>query len=212
MAQQVNLFNPVFLKQKRYFSAVAMAQAVALIVLGVLVIYAVQVRQTRALERVAVETQRQLDERKAQIAGFARKTSVDGSKALAAELQASEARLVERRSLLDDVRTGVGGDARGYSRYLAALARANTGGVWLIGVEVGGKSGDLVIKGRALESALVPAYIDALKRQPPFAGRRVGELKLAAKVTAPPAPGSNKADTPSRYLEFSLSIPLGDAS
>ena len=212
MAQQINLFNPIFLKQKRYFSAAAMAQAVGLIMLGVLVIYAVQMRQTRALERVAAEAQKQLEERKAQIVVFAKQTSGDTSKAVAAELEAVERRLVERRSLLDDVRTGVGGDAKGYSRYLAALARASTGGVWLTGVEIGGKSGDLVIKGRALESALVPAYIDALKRQPPFAGRRVGELKLAAKVEPPAAPGARRPATPSRYLEFSLSIPLGDAS
>lgn len=212
MAQQINLFNPIFLKQKRYFSATAMAQAIGLIVIGVLAIYALQVRQTRALERVAAEAQKQLDERKAQIAVFARQTAGDTSKALAAELEAAEARLVERRSLLDDVRTGVGGDARGYSRYLAALARANTSGVWLTGVEIGGKSGDLVIKGRALESALVPAYIDALKRQPPFTGRRVGELKLVAKVEAPSALGASNAGMPTRYLEFSLSIPLGEAS
>lgn len=212
MAQQINLFNPIFLKQKRYFSATAMAQAVGLILVGVLAIYALQVRQTRTLERVAAEAQRQLDERKAQIGVFARQTSGDTSKALAAELEATEARLVERRSLLDDVRTGVGGDAKGYARYLAALARANTSGVWLTGVEIGGKSGDLVIKGRALESALVPVYIDSLKRQAPFSGRRVGELKVAAKVEPPAAPGSGKSGTPSRYLEFSLSIPLGDAS
>ena len=212
MAQQINLFNPVFLKQKRYFSAAAMAQAVGLIVIGVLAIYALQVRQTRALERVAAEAQKQLDERKAQIAVFAKQTAGDTSKALAAELQAAEARLVERRSLLDDVRTGVGGDARGYSRYLAALARANTAGVWLTGVEIGGKSGDLVIKGRALESALVPAYIDALKRQAPFTGRRVGELKVAAKVEPPSALGPANSGRPTRYLEFSLSIPLGEAS
>jgi hypothetical protein len=106
----------------------------------------------------------------------------------------------------------VGGDARGYSRYLAALARANTSGVWLTGVEIGGKSGELVIKGRALESALVPVYIDALKRQAPFTGRRVGELKVAAKVEPPSALGAGNSGRPTRYLEFSLSIPLGEAS
>ena len=212
MAQQINLFNPVFLKQKRYFSAAAMAQAVGLIAVGVLAIYALQVRQTRALERVAAETQRQLDERKAQIAMFAKQTGGDTSKALAAELETSEARLVERRALLEDVRTGVGGDAKGYSRYLAALARANTSGVWLTGVEIGGKAGELVIKGRALESALVPAYIDALKKQPPFTGRRVGEFKVAAKAEPPRAVGESKAATPTRYVEFSLSLPLGEAS
>ena len=86
MAQQINLFNPIFLKQKRYFSATAMAQAVGLIVIGVLAIYALQVRQTRALERVAAEAQKQLDERRAQIAVFARQTAGDKIKAELDEL------------------------------------------------------------------------------------------------------------------------------
>ena len=79
-------------------------------------------------------------------------------------------------------------------------------------MEIAGKSGDLVIKGRALESALVPAYIDSLKRQAPFAGRRVGELKVVAKVEPPGALGASNSAMPTRYLEFSLSLPLGEAS
>src|SRR6185295_11194630 len=106
--------------------------------------------------------------------------------------EAAEARLQERKSLLDDVRTGVGGDVQGYSRYLAALARATTAGVWLTGVEIGGKSSELVIKGRALESALVPAYIRALNREEPFSGRRIGELRLTARTEKPAA----KAEAP----------------
>jgi hypothetical protein len=129
-----------------------------------------------------------------------------------AELEAAEARLVERRLLLDDVRTGVGGDASGYSRYLAALARSTTAGVWLTGVQIGGRPGEVVIKGRALESALVPAYIAALNRQEPFAGRRVGELRVTAKEEPKPQANPPQPAAPTRYLEFSLSIPSREAS
>ena len=34
MSQQINLFNPLFLEKKKYFSAVTMTQALGLIVLG----------------------------------------------------------------------------------------------------------------------------------------------------------------------------------
>lgn len=213
MSQQINLFNPVFLRQKRYFSALAMVQALAIVLGGVLAIYAFQARQNHTLERVAAESEKRLAERRSQLAAFAKQASDPAqSKALGAELETAEARLVQRRALLDDVRTGVGGDAEGYSRYLAALARASTAGVWLTGVEIGGKSGELVIKGRALESALVPAYIAALNRQEAFAGRRVGELRVAARAEAKPPAEAAKAAAPARYLEFFLSIPLRDAS
>ena len=39
MSQQINLFNPVFLKQKKYFSVMTMLQALGLIVLGSIVFY-----------------------------------------------------------------------------------------------------------------------------------------------------------------------------
>jgi hypothetical protein len=215
VSQQINLFNPVFLRQKRYFSALAMVQALALIALGVAAIYAYEVRQNSILERVSAESEKQLLARRAQLLEFSRQVSDPGaSKALTAELDAAEARLQERASLLEDVRTGVGGDVQGYSRYLSALARANVRGVWLTGLGIGGKSGDLVIKGRALEASLIPAYIRALNREEPFSGRRVSELRLDAK-TEKPAAGSAKAEAPigpERYIEFSLAIPLkGDS-
>jgi hypothetical protein len=217
MSQQINLFNPVFLRQKHYFSALAMLQALALIVLGVLAIYGYEARQNRVLERAAADTERHLTERRTQLVAFSKQFSdQSASKALAAELDGMEARLLERKSLLGDVRSGVGGDVQGYSRYLGALARAHVAGIWLTGLEIGGKSGDLVIKGRALDGALVPAYIRALNREEPFGGRRIGELRLVAKSDAAAKADTNPADAskaeaprgPSRYIEFTLSIPL----
>ncbi len=212
MSQQINLFNPVFLRQKHYFSALAMVQALALIVAGIAAIYAYELRQIAVLDRVARDSEQQLTARRNQLLAFSKQFSEQGaSKALAEELAAAEARLQERRGLLEDVRTGVGGDVQGYSRYLAALARASTPGVWLTGLEIGGKSGDLVIKGRALDAALVPQYIRALNRQEAFGGRRVGELRLTARSETPPPPSAAKSATPAgptRYIEFSLSIPM----
>ena len=39
MSQQINLFNPVFLKQKKYFSVIAMGQALAMIAVGSALFY-----------------------------------------------------------------------------------------------------------------------------------------------------------------------------
>jgi hypothetical protein len=105
---------------------------------------------------------------------------------------------------------------QGYSRYLAALARQTMPGVWLTGLDIGGKSSALVIKGRALDSALVPAYMRALNRAAPLAGRRVDELRLTAKETAQSPVSANRDPQaprePQSYIEFSLAIPMrGDS-
>jgi len=214
MSQQINLFNPVFLRQKRHFSAAAMLQAMALIIAGILLIYTYEQRQIRVLEGSAAETEKELAARRAQLLLFGKQFGDPGaSKVLATELQAAEARLQERRMLLEDVRTGVGGDVFGYSRYLTALARASTAGVWLTGLEVGGKAGDMVIKGRALDSALVPTYIGALNRQAAFGGRAVGELQIAAHGVAPETVARDSAQgQPARYVEFSVRIPAKGGS
>jgi Tfp pilus assembly protein PilN len=219
LSQQINLFNPIFLKQKRHFSALTMAQALAVVLVGVLAMYAFQVRQNQTLARVLAQADQELEARSSQITRFGKEFSTQGaSRSLGEQLAAAETRLAERRSLLDDVKTGVGGDVEGYSRYLTALARQTMPGVWLTGVDIGGKSSTLVIKGRALDSALVPAYMRALNRAAPLAGRRVDELRLTAKETPASAPGAapyrdpQAPREPESYIEFSVAIPVrGDS-
>jgi Tfp pilus assembly protein PilN len=214
VSQQINLYNPIFLKQKPYFSAVAMLQALALVTSGSLAIYAYEAKQNRTLARVLADTEQQVLARRDQMVAFSKQFSEQGaSRALLADVQSTEARLQERKALLDDVHTGAGGDTQGYSRYLRGLARQNVQGLWLTGAEIGGKANQIVIKGRALDSALVPTYIRALNREEPFTGRTVSELRLAAKTEAPPPPAAAGASrTPARYIEFFLSIPLrGDS-
>jgi len=206
VSQQINLYNPVFLKQKHYFSALTMVQALAVVLAGALGIYAFEVRQNRVLEQVLAEADKRVTSQREQLLKFSKDYSAQGaSRTLTEQLARADQRLQQRQVLLGDLKTGVGGNAEGFSRYLAALARQSTPGVWLTGLEIGAKERDLLIKGRALESQMVPAYIRALNREAPMAGRPVDELRMTAKGDAGAA--SEKGE-PARYIEFSLSIPL----
>src|SRR3972149_10359360 len=68
MSQQINLFNPVFLKQKKTFSAVNMVDALALLIVGVALFYAYATIETLNLDRQSVETARQYYQSKARLA------------------------------------------------------------------------------------------------------------------------------------------------
>lgn len=207
MSQQINLLNPAFRRQKKAFSAAAMLPALGAVAAGIVLMYAFASWQNRTLEGALAESDRRLTAQREQIVRFASEFSAKGSSAtLAEELARAEERLRMRRALLADVKTGAGGNAGGYSAYLAALARRTLSGLWLTGIELGGKSNDLVLKGRALDGDLVPAYIRQLNQEEPFAGRSVSELRMAAREAGPQP--AQQPQGPQRFVEFLMSIPL----
>jgi hypothetical protein len=217
MSQQINLFNPIFLKQKKYFSALAMVQALALVLAGIAALYAFEFHQTGTLEQLLVDSDRQVQEQREQLLRMGKEFSIQGSsKQLEEDVARTEAQLQKRQALVSELATGVGGDVEGFSRYMTALARQAARGVWLTAVAIGGKSADLMIRGRVLDGEMVPVYVRALSKEPVLAGRAVSELRLSAKgpaagaVPVPaPAPLPGAVVQPPRYIEFSLSIPLG---
>jgi Tfp pilus assembly protein PilN len=212
MSQQINLYNPLFLKQRKYFSATTMFQALGLIAAGSAMLYAYAVFQGRELQRLSAEMDQQLKSRRDQMMSMGGGPSPQGrSKLLEDEIARLEARLRQREDLLANMHVGIAGPSAGFSPYLTALARQTTDGVWLTGVIISGSS--VVIKGRALDADRVPAYIRALNREAIISGRQILELALASREEVGPAllPGAPAAPqlkpaAPSRYVEFSMSL------
>lgn len=198
MSQQINLFDPRFRRQKPHFSAATLGLAVLAVAALCGVIRELYAHQNRSLEATLAQTDARVAQLREHSLRLAQEISSQGrSSALADELARLEAQLRLGRGLLGDLQGGASANVEGFSPYLAALARQTMHGVWLTGVEVGSGSGELVLKGRVLESELVPAYIQRLNREPLFKGRAVRELRLAAK-----------GEAGKRYVEFSLQIPL----
>jgi hypothetical protein len=217
MAQQINLFNPIFLRQKKHFSAVTMLQALGLLLGGILAFYGYTLRETQALARVAEETGRQLKAQSEQVVQLTLEFSPQGrSKMLSDELGRMTTRLKQREDMLSVLRTGGLGNTEGFARYLSAFARQSMVGVWLTGFTIGGDEAELLLTGRVLHPDLVPAYIRALNREEVMRGRRVAELRLTAReerdAPGTVAPGAGAAAVPSvarRYVEFNISAVRG---
>jgi cell division protein FtsL len=201
VSQQINLYNPLFLKQEKYFSARAMLQALGMIALGLVMFYAYALVQTRESERLAADNQAQVAMQRDQFAKFGSKLSLQQrSKALESEVARLEAEVKLRQSVVAALRTGELGNTAGFSAYFAALGRKAMPGVWLTGFSVGESGNDLQLRGRVLHPDLVPAYLRALNDEPVMRGRQVTELKLTAKATgAAPQPAGLE-----RFVEFSL--------
>lgn len=213
MSQQINLYNPLFLRREKYFSAKTMLQALGLIFLGVAGLYVFAVVQTRSSERVVQDYRAQVASQREQLVKLGTALSPQArSKALEADIARLEAEIKARRSMLTVLSTGELGNTEGVSPFFAAFGRQSIAGVWLTGFTVGEGGNDLQVRGRALHAELVPAYLRALNNEAMMRGRRVTELKLAAKAAAaaPRAPGAAKAPSagPERFVEFALAAPL----
>jgi len=204
MSQQINLYNPLFLRKDKYFSVRTMLQSLGLIALGLLALYAYALVQTRDLERVAGEYSQQLGAQREQ---FVRLSGQGSSKLLQAEVARLETSLAERRGMLDALQGGELANTNGFSRYFAAFGRRPMRGVWLTGFSVGESGNELRIRGRVLYADLVPAYLKALNNEDVMRGRQVVELKLAARDESA-VRGAQVAPGPARFVEFDLSAPL----
>jgi len=206
MSQQINLYNPLFLRKQKYFSARTMLQSLGLIAGGLLVFYVYALFQTRGLEQLAKNYASQLSDQRAQ---FVALSGQGRGKLLAAEVARLEGDLRGRRATLEIVKGGEHGNTEGFSRYFAAFGRHAMRGVWLTGFSVGDGGNDLRVRGRVLHADLLPAYLKALNDEEVMRGRLVTELKMLAKDESAARRVSGAAALePERFVEFDLTAPI----
>jgi type IV pilus assembly PilN-like protein len=179
VSQQINLFNPLFLEKKKYFSAVTMTQAIGLIMLGMTVFYAFAFWQDRNLARQIGESGRAYEQQKQQFGKITAELSPEKREAqLDQDLKSIEAAIALRRSLLGELGTGRLAGPAGYSEYLRAFARQTVQGLWLTSIQIAEGGGQLTMSGRALQADLVPVFIGRLKQESVLRGRPLEGLAI----------------------------------
>lgn len=197
MGQQVNLYQPIFRKQEKKFSAKAMLQAVAIILAGIVALFAWtqwQVGQlrgeiARADQQLAASSKR-LEEVSRQFGGQARGASVDD------EIRQLEQQLVAKQRIRNVLGQGFFSNTRGFSDYFAAFARQHQPGVWLTGFDIVGAAEEMTLKGRSNSDEAVPRYIQKLAAEQRLVGIEFHVFQLARETTRDKSPGA--------YVNFTL--------
>jgi len=225
VSQQINLFNPIFLKQKKIFTALPMAEALGLIVAGALLLAWYAGRNVAELEQSAASGKALLADRERRLVNantqFAPRQK---SPALAAELAQAEAELKALHDVESVLHGGALGNTAGYAEYFRALSRQNVGGLWLTGVTINGAGNDIGVQGRAMQPTLIPNYIARLTGERVMHGKTFASLDIGrpdvqqpaapaapsatATATAPAAPVSAVAP----FVEFSLQSTVQEAA
>ena len=203
MSQQINLYNPLFLKTEKHFAARTIVQALGVVLVALLAVFVPSWLQTRSAERVATQYREQVARQRDQLLRLGGQIASPGrSKTLENEVAQAEAEIKLRQAALQSLGTGEVGNTAGFSEFLAALGRQTLSGVWLTRIQIADAGNELVIEGRALRPDLLPLYLRALNSEAMMRGRRVTELKPAAAT--PKVDGAQ----PQRFVEFSLAAPL----
>ena len=208
MSQQINLFNPIFRKQKKYFSSVTMLQALGIICLACALLSADALRRSRALQAQAAATdallvarQQKLNDIRTQFAPRQKNPT------LAIELKAAQDELAMLTSAAATIERGGFGDTRGFSGYFRAFARQSVDGLWLTGLDIGANGAQLNVHGNALQAELVPQYMHRLATEPVMQGKAFSSLDIGAAAAPTAAPGAAAPAVPAPapgYLRFSL--------
>lgn len=203
MSQQINLFNPVFLKQRKYLSLLTILQALGLIVFGSLFLYGYALYQVGQLKQQSDETTRRFNAEQARLARYTAEFSPQQANlALQAEVRQLEKDLAEQTTMVDTLKSGSVGNTTGYSQYMRAFSRQAVQGLWLTSFKVTGDAAQISLSGAVLNPELLPIYIQRLGREQAMQGKSFSTLQMQQPKTE--SGNENKSASAPRYVEFTM--------
>ena len=186
MNQQINLYQPIFRKQKAIFSALAMAQVWVIIVLmmaGISGYTSLRLSRLDAqmadAQKYQAITQKNVDELKA------KELAKTPSKLLESEAQRTRMVLDERRQVAKLLTAGALSNTRGFSAQFEGLARRHAAGSWLTEISMREGGNWINLRGVALAPEVVPLYLQNLLTAEAFAGLAFNVVNLQAAADDP---------------------------
>jgi hypothetical protein len=178
MYQQINLYQPIFRKQRQIFSSATMAQALAIVAGALLAIYGYAWTNVGALETAVVQLEGRETALMTQLTRMDPALNANRRAELEAELIRLNVTLEGQQRLIEELRKQPLGRAQGFSDYLAALGRQRTPELWLTALAINGGTGAVELEGRSLRPELVPEYMQRLGRESALAAQRFDRFEI----------------------------------
>jgi hypothetical protein len=205
MSQQINLFNPAFLQQKKVFTATAMAISLGVLALGLAGVGVAAKLRADSLQIQAKAGAAQLDKSRKRLASVTAEFAPrQQDPKLAEELTLAQGELGDLKDVAGVIERGELGNTQGYAEYFRALARQSVDGLWLTGVSIAGAGLDIGVRGRAMDPALVPGFLGRLRNERVMQGKPVGSLQIGEPAPLKVLKDGKESSAPAPYVEFSL--------
>lgn len=203
MSQQINLFNPAFRKQREWFAASMLVQALAALTLIMAGVYGYQYRQATLLDKQIKTGATSLAQKQARLVKVAAEHAPrQKNVALEKQVREMEQQLKDEEAVLEVLQSGSLGNTQGYSGYMRAFARQTVNGLWLTEFGIRGAGKEMLLGGRTLRPELVPAYIQRLNQEAATQGCAFSALEMQ-RPKLEPVSKDRPLKVPN-YLEFRL--------
>lgn len=181
--QQVNLYQPIFRRQQRFFSAQSMLQSLAVIAIAFVTVYAYGRLQLNDLETEAALLANREDAYVLQLASLDTSSSMSRRADIERSLEDLNKSLESQQQLIDALDRAALGTATGFSAKLAALGRRHTAPLWLTALHLDGNTRSVELSGRSTNPDLVPRYLLGLGDEPALAGQRFDLFEIRRSET-----------------------------
>ena len=173
MRQEVNLYTEAFRPSQEWLT-LGFAARVAAVALVAVVLAAgwaqYQVMQLRAEQQALEQTQARTEEAIARL--NEQLASQQRDPQLVDQVERLEARAEDRQRLVERAGSVARASSEGFTPYLEGLAKQSREGLWLTGIQVNLIRDQLHLEGKTIQGQRVPDYLQRLRQEPVFEGRR----------------------------------------
>lgn len=211
MSQQINLLLPALRPRFDWLAlpVVAGTALAGLVLIGILAVLGLS--HAAHLKASEAEIKSQLAAVQQQVQALGQSLAArQGDTSLDRKIAAARLALTQRQEVLAVIAQGDVTQGSAYSGLLQGFSRQTVDGVWLVGFSFADK--EIEIRGRLLDPALLPTYINRLNDEPAFVGRRFATLDMKGVDPADDKridpPSLVKTKVPARYTEFALRTEL----
>jgi hypothetical protein len=196
VSQQINLYQPIFRKEEKKFSTVAMLQAVGLVAVGVVLLYGFSWWQSQTLKNELKRVEQNHATASKRLADASQKFGPrTGVASIDTEIARMEAEIAARQQIQEILQRGIFSNTRGFSDYFVSFARQRVPGVWLTGFDITGAAEEMSLAGRTTNPELVPRYLQKLSSEKTLAG-----IEFRAFQMNRPGPDAKGQDA--MFVEF----------
>lgn len=197
MRQQINLYQPIFSRERGQLSAVTLVSAIGAIVVTLLGLSFYANHRVGQLAQ-EVETMRgRAAQQEQMVAKVGEMHAARGNPAeIEARVKQLSASLAARKHALEVLQGGAAGQTIGFAARLEALARRHVEGLWIDRLVLSGTNGSMTLQGATLAVDTVPVYLQGLAHERALAGTRFDDFVIerpSSKVSSDVESGEDAA-------------------
>lgn len=179
MRQQINLYQPIFSRERKQLSAVTLASVLGVVVVTLL---GISFYAHRRVEQLALEVEAMRERAAQQEQMVAKIGELHAARGNPVEIEARVKQLTEtvaaRKHALDVLQAGAAGQTVGFAARLEALARRHVEGLWIDNLVLSGTNGSMTLQGATLNADTVPVYLQGLAHERALAGTRFDDFVI----------------------------------